>query len=281
MYNKLFSKIVDSSIWLAPDPVRLVWITFLAVMDEDGMVQLPTVANVAHRARIDMVAAEEAVRVLEAPEPSTATEDDDGRRIEKVPGGWIVLNAKKYRDMATREIQRESNRLRVARHRARAAGNADVTAGNADVTGGTQPVMQSEAYTEAERHTHDARAREPVNGYSPPQEAIHEAFLQFRERYPKFAGRQNWIAAESRYHIRLEQGETIATLAAVVERYRAYVDAGGVSSTAHVLRPDTFLSAPDEPWRQAWDLPKAKARTAADRVTWKPPDDDTNNGSVL
>ena len=34
MYNKLFTKILDSSIWLAPDPVRLVWITLLAAMDE-------------------------------------------------------------------------------------------------------------------------------------------------------------------------------------------------------------------------------------------------------
>jgi hypothetical protein len=151
MYNKLFSKIVDSSIWLAPDPVRLVWITFLAIMDEDGMVQLPTVANVSHRARVDLAAAEEAVKVLESPEPSTATDDDDGRRIEKVPGGWLVLNAKKYRDMATREIARESNRLRVARHRAKKAGNADVTAGNGDATEASRPVMQSETDTDTDK----------------------------------------------------------------------------------------------------------------------------------
>lgn len=148
MYNKLFSKIVDSSIWLAPDPVRIVWITFLAVMDEDGMVMLPTVANVAHRARVTLEDAENAMRVLESPEPSTATDDDDGRRVEKVPGGWIVLNAKKYRDMATREIQRESTRLRVARHRAKKAGNDAETGSNAGVTPESRSVTQSEAETD-------------------------------------------------------------------------------------------------------------------------------------
>jgi hypothetical protein len=151
VYNKLFSKIVDSSIWLAPDPVRLVWITFLAIMDEDGMVQLPTVANVSHRARVSMTDAEEAMRVLESPEPSTATDDDDGRRVERVPGGWMVLNAKKYRDMATREIARESTRLRVARHRAKKAGNADVTAGNGQETPPSRPVTQSDTDTDTSK----------------------------------------------------------------------------------------------------------------------------------
>jgi hypothetical protein len=40
MYNKLFTKILDSTIWLENDATRLVWITFLAVMDEDGFVAL-------------------------------------------------------------------------------------------------------------------------------------------------------------------------------------------------------------------------------------------------
>ena len=31
MYNKLFTKILDSTVWLEPDTVRIVWITFLAV----------------------------------------------------------------------------------------------------------------------------------------------------------------------------------------------------------------------------------------------------------
>ena len=39
MYNKLFTKILDSSIWLAPDSARIVWLTFLAAMDEDGVVR--------------------------------------------------------------------------------------------------------------------------------------------------------------------------------------------------------------------------------------------------
>ncbi len=117
MYNKLFSKIVDSSIWLEPTPTRIVWLMFIAVMNEDGFVQFASVANVAHRARITDEEAEQAIKILEGPDPNSADEENDGRRIEKVPGGWMILNAGKYRDLVTREMQRDSTRERVRRHR--------------------------------------------------------------------------------------------------------------------------------------------------------------------
>ena len=47
MYNKLFTKILDSTIWLESDATRLVWITFIAIMDEDGFVALPGIGEVA------------------------------------------------------------------------------------------------------------------------------------------------------------------------------------------------------------------------------------------
>ena len=52
MYNKLFTKILDSSIWLAPDSVRLVWITMIAAMDEEGNCMFACAANLAARARV-------------------------------------------------------------------------------------------------------------------------------------------------------------------------------------------------------------------------------------
>ncbi len=138
MYNKLFSKIVDSSIWLEPTPTRIVWLMFIAVMNEDGFVQFASVANVAHRARITDEESEQAIKILESPDPNSADDENDGRRIEKVPGGWLILNAQKYRDLVTREMVREQTRLRVARKRAKDKGvtecNGVVTVRNAKVT---------------------------------------------------------------------------------------------------------------------------------------------------
>lgn len=143
MYNKIFTKILDSSIWLETDATRLVWITMLAAMDEDGFCQFASVANLARRAVVDLDKAEEAVRVLESPDKNSADPDNEGRRIERVPGGWMVLNAGKYRELVTRIISREQTRVRVARHRMR----------NAPVTHSNKKVTPSEALSESEANT--------------------------------------------------------------------------------------------------------------------------------
>lgn len=109
MYSKLFHKILDSSIWLENHATVRVWITLLASMDEHGMCQFASGANLARRANVSKEEAREAVQVLEGPDPNSADPDHEGRRIERTRGGWIVLNAAKYRALVTRkEIQRLS-----------------------------------------------------------------------------------------------------------------------------------------------------------------------------
>lgn len=171
MYNKLFSKIVTSSIWLAPDPARLIWITLLAMMDEDGYVQFASVANLAHTARVDPEQTRIAVELLESPDPDSGDKDREGRRIERVPGGWMVLNAPKYRALVSREIARERTRERVARFRAKQAGNADVTPANVRVT-------PSEA--EADSSTEAGKSKRP-RASAPPATRLPEDFTLSQE----------------------------------------------------------------------------------------------------
>ena len=117
MYNKLFSKIVHSSVWMESLPTRIVWITFLALMDRDGFVALASVANVAHQARVSLEEASDAVGRLEGPDQESSDPEHHGRRVERVPGGWIVLNATKHHNLVSAAISRESTRLRVERYR--------------------------------------------------------------------------------------------------------------------------------------------------------------------
>jgi hypothetical protein len=133
MYNKLFTKILDSTIWLESDATRLVWITFIAAMDEDGFVALSSIGNVSARARVSLEDTEAAIKALESPDRADPTQDHDGRRIERVPYGWMVLNATKYRDIIRRETAKAQTRERVAKHRAK-KGNAPVTHRNEKVT---------------------------------------------------------------------------------------------------------------------------------------------------
>ena len=150
MYNKLFTKILDSSIWLEADHTRLVWITFLAVMDQDGVVALSSVGNVANRARVSEEQAEDAVRRLESPDDKNPDQEHEGRRIERIPGtGWFVINSEKYKKIVRAEDIRASNRER--KRRSRAFGPADVTISHADVTLGHETVTPSETDTEEDK----------------------------------------------------------------------------------------------------------------------------------
>jgi len=160
MYNKLFTKILDSSIWLEDDSTRLIWLTFLAVMDQDGFAQFASVANLAYRARVPLVAAQQAVAKLEGPDPDSSDPDHEGRRVERIAGGWMVLNAGKYRDLVTREIARERTRERVRKHR---AGNAAVTVANDSVTQ-SETETDSDPKTKTEQQKSAAAARQPVQG---------------------------------------------------------------------------------------------------------------------
>lgn len=148
MYNKLFTKILDSSIWLAPDPTRLVWITLIAAMDEDGNAMFACVDNLAIRARVTVEQAETAVRTFEEPDPKSGDPDNEGRRIERFPGGWHILNAHKYRMMVTKAVVREQTRVRTARWRAKQSVTQS-DGSDAHVTQCNENVTPSEAVSEA------------------------------------------------------------------------------------------------------------------------------------
>lgn len=134
MYNKLFTKILDSSIWLETHTTRLVFITLLAAMDEDGYAHFSAVENLASRARVTVTQCNAAIKTLSEPDPNSCDPEFEGRRIERVPGGFVILNAKKYRDIANNASNRASTRLRVQRHREKKAAGQKAIACNTDVT---------------------------------------------------------------------------------------------------------------------------------------------------
>lgn len=175
MYNKIFTKILDSSVWLEPTPTRIVWITLLAAMDEDGFCSFAAIGNVAGRARVTLEEAKSSLEILAAPDPESSDPENEGRRIERVSGGWIVLNATKYRDLVSRENAKEKTRERVKRFREKNGGNAHVTPSNGKDTDANFLVTPSEAYTETEIK---------VAGFT-----IHQQVEQIYGAYPRHTAR--------------------------------------------------------------------------------------------
>lgn len=144
-YTKLFSYILDSTVWRLPNEGRLVWITLLAMADRDGEVHA-SVPGLADRARVDRLYCDQALAMLMAPDPDSRTPDHEGRRIEKIDGGWRLINHAKYREKMDAEELKAKAAERQRRHRERKRASRDVTQSNAghalsrDVT----PVTTSE-----------------------------------------------------------------------------------------------------------------------------------------
>jgi hypothetical protein len=168
MYNKLFGKILDSSVWLESDSTRIVWLTLLASMDETGFCAFAAVGNVAGRARVTLDAAKVALDILSQPDPDSFDPENEGKRIERVQGGWIVINAPKYRAIQKRADMQEKTRERVRRFREKKrSGNADVTHGNDIETQRNDSVTPSEAKAEAKAK----RGSRPVKNQKKPSTA--------------------------------------------------------------------------------------------------------------
>jgi hypothetical protein len=161
-YTKLFSSIVTSTIWVESDRTRIVWITMLAMADRNGEIQA-SIPGLARLAGVPIPDCEEALAKFIAPDRYSRTPDDEGRRIEKIEGGWALLNHAKYREMASRDDSKAANTERQRRHREKEKRNGIVTLCNATVTPSnvkvTHPLHIAEAEAEAEaeaRNTHTA-----------------------------------------------------------------------------------------------------------------------------
>lgn len=78
----------------------------LAMKDKDGVIEA-SIPGLADMARITLEECEEGLTRLSSPDRYSRTKDHDGRRIQEIDGGWIVLNHEKYRgDTSTERVRK-------------------------------------------------------------------------------------------------------------------------------------------------------------------------------
>jgi hypothetical protein len=115
----LFSNVVDSSLWTEPDLVVKVFLTLLAKKDANHIVW-GSAFNIAQMAKKTEAETLEALRILSSPDTRRLEPQEfEGRRIEKVDGGWLVLNGQKYRAEISALKRREYKRLKQQEYRER------------------------------------------------------------------------------------------------------------------------------------------------------------------
>lgn len=115
-YTKLFSDIVDSSIWNEDAPTCKVWVTLLALSNADGYVR-GSVGWLSSKARVTPEQCQTAIEKFSGPDPSSRTPDNDGRRIEILEDGWLILNYLTFRDRLSNDPKACAVRERVRKHR--------------------------------------------------------------------------------------------------------------------------------------------------------------------
>lgn len=118
MYVKIFEDILDSSIWEENLATRIVWLTMLIMADEEGVVRAST-SGIRRRAVVSAEDLKVALEILSSPDIDSKNQEYAGRRIEKIDGGWLVLNYKTYREIRTKKQLADAERQR--RHRANKA----------------------------------------------------------------------------------------------------------------------------------------------------------------
>ena len=214
-FTKLYTGILESTLWCESDRTRLVWVTMLAMADEFGRV-LGSVPGLANRARVPVEDTRAALVTFLAPDPDSRTPDYEGRRVEIIDGGWRLLNHAKYRELRSEDDRREQNRQAQRRMRERKK------AAKASATVSTRHLESAEsAHTEAYANA-DADLSSSSSKKTPPC-PVQDLIKQFVEAVPELPkprpemwakskaadamrARWSWILRERR-----EDGERYAT----------------------------------------------------------------------
>jgi len=128
----LFSKIVDSSLWEEPDNVVKVFLTMLAKKDADNVVR-GSAFNISRWSKKTEAETMEALKILQSPDTRRLEpQAHEGRRIEKVDEGWLILNGQFYQELM-RGINRKAYKAqKQSEYRARKKGGkgmADAVSG--------------------------------------------------------------------------------------------------------------------------------------------------------
>ena len=126
-YTKLHQEIVTSTIWREAHTTRILWVSMLALANKNGEVWA-SIPGLAHVSRISLEECEVGLAVLLSPDKYSRTPDLEGRRIEKIDGGWSLVNHAKYRLLCSKQDGRESAKMRQRAKRERDAARTDMDA---------------------------------------------------------------------------------------------------------------------------------------------------------
>lgn len=187
-YSKLHSSVVHSSLWTEPDHVRLLFITLLALCDREGYVYgsrpgIERAANIEWNRELGL----DPWTILMSPDPHSSdrlrSPENEGRRIEEVPGGFRLLNFEYYRGLRNDDDRREQNRAAQTRFREKSKRqSARVSQDKPASATVSQDKRISDAEAEADT---EKTVRQRTRATEPPDPQVKLFLTWFQEEYTK------------------------------------------------------------------------------------------------
>lgn len=169
MYVKLFGSILDSSIWAEDHATVRVWITMLAMANEDGVVAASP-SGLARRANVSPEECRKALGIFQQPDIESKSQEWGGRRIEPVDGGWLLLNYAKYREMRTKKQVIDAARQARKRRRDTSRSSRDIhveAEAHAEAYADTQAKNKKHPDDVELERAHRQRKKNPSGAYAP------------------------------------------------------------------------------------------------------------------
>ncbi len=150
-FVKLYGdKLLDSSVWIGtPKNVKVLWVALLALADREGQV-FKSLPGLAHRADLTRRETLDALQFLMAPDPDSQTKTNEGRRVEEIEGGWLLLTYVDHREFKTEDQVKWAERKRKWRE----------SKGHVPDVPGTSSDKDTEAEAEAEAEAEGSKKGE-------------------------------------------------------------------------------------------------------------------------
>lgn len=243
-FAKIYASFFTGSMRTTPPHTRLVFQALLLLSSPEGLVRVMPDTLAGFVGGISEEQVLESLRILQSPDPDSASPEEEGRRI--VPWGmgkhvYRIVNYQKYR-----RKDREQERLEYKREWDRA----------------NRSRASLDDPTESDNPTLKEKKRKEKKG-----NICNDRFDEFWAAYPRRAGGNPKARAKIVYRARVKEGVSEDVLIDAVKRYAAFCEATRKVKTEYVKQAASWLSPTFRGWEEDWEIPQAAGgETLVDRI---------------
>lgn len=253
----LFQDIRNSSLWAHDSDIRIVWITLMTMVDPEGYISA-AIPGIAIAANVHVDKVREAFAIFEAPDPDSRNDAHEGRRLQKVPRGWLMLTYGEARRRATHEAEKARKRRYMRDVRSRPGADEDCDYNDGFVDGVDAVVSDRVETVDASKSESKSKSPPPKKGEGSPQPP---APVEVQGTPVVFRSLEGWHPSPEL------RAEAVVAGVATGEFDRRIADLrnGPIGGARGVIDRDAYVRNQFGRWRTWAETDRAKAQAAAAR----------------